>query len=346
MRQMTTAAFLLIGLATLISIGGGPNLRASAQTSGVFWINDSYTPWGGQGIYELTTSGKLKLLIPTSQVERLDLTQSSLESYVGDIALDSQGQIFLHDPNGQQILKATLEGDLSLAAWLPDIAFSSSMGIDAQGNFIIAQFYPSVPLLGIYRVSPDGVTRLVAHVPPCPNGASYTDMSFVIDKSGDYIVAAVQASGNALQKANGGEVTLCAQIVRMTPSGETTVMADVNSNPLIRDVYYLVLDPTGQGYYATAPASDSGIIHISPTGQVTSVTGISLQQIKGNINGMSIGPMGDLILGAHCFGDSRPDCRVGIYEIALDGSRVQVLYEASKRKSELVSPGSIQWIPK
>jgi hypothetical protein len=325
---MLAATVALIGIALML-LGDVHNPIATAQSEGAFWINDSFKARGGQGIYELTTGSNLKLLIPYSQIKKLNSTQKSLEIGVTDIAQDSRGQILLLDLDGEQILKATSAGNLSLAAWLPTMGCPISMAIDPQGNYIIGDNC----LSAIFRVKPDGVARLIAPLPPCPGEAG--GISIVVDQNGDYIVAASQASGGQCRSA---------QLLRIKPSGETTVILDVNTNPLIRDLSSLVKDPSGQGYYALS--TEAGLIHISPSGQVRALPNQGSLGIKGQIYGMTTGPTGDLVLGTDCFGDPRPECRVGVYEIALDGSRARALFEEKKENVPLVSPQGIEWIAK
>jgi hypothetical protein len=91
---------------------------------------------------------------------------------VTDIALDSRGQIFLLDLDGEQILKATSAGDVALPAWLPTMGCPISMAIDPQGNYIIGDNC----LSAIFRVKPDGVARFIAPLPPCPGESGLISM--------------------------------------------------------------------------------------------------------------------------------------------------------------------------
>lgn len=319
MRQLLAVTLILVSMG-LISPGGLKDWTATAQTGGVYWINDSFKGGGGQGIYQLTPSGDLTLLIPFSKLLNPIL---GTDLGVTDIALDAQGQIFLLHLDGAQILKATPQGQLSVAVLLPTLDSPDAMAIDQQGNFIIAD-----STVGVFRVRPDGLSEMVYRAPQlCPNVDSIVN-DVAIDTNGDYIVAV-----GGLFDCN------ISQLLRVTPSGEITIIADSRIDPLLdlRAISTkIVLDPRGQGYFTHSNVS---LTHVSRAGIVST---IDTHEIKAEMYGMTIGPTGDLVLAAVCYFEPRKDCTPGIYQIAPDGSRIEPLYEGK----ELVYPSSILWIAK
>jgi len=325
MRKLLTATLMLVGMG-LMFVGDSKDLTATAQSGGVYWINDSGKFAGGKGIYQLTPGGDLELLIPFSKL--LNPILGTTDG-VRDIALDAQRQIFLLHFDGAQILKATPEGQLSVAVWLPTLDGPVAMAIDPQGNFIIAD-----STVGVFRVRPDGLTTMVYRVPQlCPNVGSFVN-DVVIDTNGDYIVAV----GNLVPEGGLSDCNI-SQLLRITPSGEATVIADSRMDPLLRLRHVwtrIQIDPTGQGYFVLDGVT---LAHVSPTGAVST---LDTREIKAEMYGLAIGPTGELVLAAVCYFEPRPDCTPGIYQIAPDGSRIKALYKGTT----LVLPRTIQWIAK
>jgi hypothetical protein len=342
MRKLLAAMLMLVGLG-LVSLGGSKDLTAMAQTGGVYWIVNhrfDISPGrsiGTDGIYQLTTGGTLSLLIPASKIAKLNTDPANRvpdlsEMFVSDIALDAQGKIFLlhyQGERGEQILQATAAGEVSVAVELPGGMCPDHMIIDSQGNFIIAGSCDGGPRPRISRVNPDGRTKLVALLAPtCPD--AILNSGITIDQNGDYVVVLNLGACHP------------DQLLRIKPSGETSVIAE--GDPRL-GIFAVTIDPTGQGYYGfsfTWPYSLK-IIHISLTGAVAEMAEIPLQGIKGSLRSFTVGPTGDLIVGTFCYsGPPTKDCPAGIYQIARDGSRTQVLYEGD----QLQFPLAIQWIAK
>jgi sugar lactone lactonase YvrE len=183
------------------------------------------------------------------------------------------------------------------------------MAIDSQGNFIVADNYQNA----IYRVSPDGRTKLVSTIPPlqlCPDALA--GISIAIDRNGDYLVTVSCPTG---------------QLMRVTPSGEVTVIFDYDPQIDAKEtVNKVVTDPTGQGYYVTG---DTKVYHISPTGEVKLIA----DGLQFHLVGLTLGPSGDLFIVSN---------NKVIYQVSPDGSQKKVLFQGAP----LALPVGIQWIGK
>jgi streptogramin lyase len=183
------------------------------------------------------------------------------------------------------------------------------MAIDSQGNFIVADNYQNA----IYRVSPDGLTKVVTSIPPlqlCPRVLA--SISIAIDRNGDYLVTIDCPTG---------------QLLKMTPAGEVTVIFDYN--PQTHGLYKVVVDPTGQGYFASGVYN---VYHISPAVEVKTIAKDLPNNEQGKLVGLTVGPSGDLFVVSN-FGAT-------IYEISPDGSQVKVLFHGAP----LAFPEGILWI--
>jgi hypothetical protein len=241
MRRVLVATLILAEIALLFGAAQIP--RASDQMPMILWINDSFVANGGKGIFQLTTDGNLKLLIPDRLI--------GATSYGVSMVMDSRGQIFLLDYDDRRILKATPAGDVSPVVQNLTIANPASMAVDVQGNFIIADNVHNT----ISKVSPNGKATQVAQLPSCPPN-ELDAIPIAIDQDGDYIVA--------LNCQN------APKLLRVKPTGEAAVIVD-NDPQFSEDggtnIVQVMIDPAGQGYLVAVWWGQ--IFRVSSTGAVT-----------------------------------------------------------------------------
>jgi sugar lactone lactonase YvrE len=143
-------------------------------------------------------------VVATFDAARLETPESVAIDYQGNryVSLDLTGEIRKIAPDGRQSTLAMLPmGAPPLTPCFGFIPIMGALAIDHRGNLYIGVNSCDLAARGIYKVSPDGATTLIANLPAesLSDGIALRDKQLYVTDTGRMLILRVSVEGGAVE---------------------------------------------------------------------------------------------------------------------------------------------------